>query len=120
YSALISDIEASGADTVFYGGYDADFGKLLKQAHDAGLDVTWMSGDGSVSSTLLDTAGDGAEGVYLSIPSNIGEDIKEAIDGGATDAVGIRAGIKDYLDSLTVDNPFQGEAKPIAFDDKHE
>src|SRR6185436_21150638 len=74
YSALISDIEASGADTVFYGGYDADFGKLLKQAHDAGLDVTWMAGDGCVSSTLLDTAGDGAEGVYLSIPSNLGGD----------------------------------------------
>jgi branched-chain amino acid transport system substrate-binding protein len=153
YSALISDIEASGADTVFYGGYDADFGKLLKQASDAGLDVQWMSGDGSVSSTLLDTAGDAAEGVYLSIPSNlagdfvtkfndeygskassvpvyaaegydaaglIGEGIKEAIDGGATDVAGIREGIKTYLDSVTVDNPYQGEAKPIAFDDKHE
>jgi len=153
YSALISDIQQSGADTVFYGGYDADFGKLLKQAADAGLDVQWMSGDGSVSSTLLDTAGDAAEGVYLSIPSNlggdfvkkfneeygakassvpvyaaegydaasiIGEGIKQAIDDGATDAAGIREGIKKYLDSLTTDNPYPGEAKPIAFDDKHE
>jgi branched-chain amino acid transport system substrate-binding protein len=153
YSALISDIKASGADTVFYGGYDADFGKLVSQAKDAGVDVTFMSGDGSVSSTFLTTAGDAAEGVYLSIPSNLGGDfvqkyndeygskastvpvyaaegydvagllgegIKEAIDGGASDAESIRSGIKDYLDSLTTDNPYNGEAKQIAFDDKHE
>ncbi len=153
YSPLISDIKESGADTVFYGGYDADFAKLVSQAADANLDVQFMSGDGSVSSTFLDTAGESAEGAYLSIPSNLGGDfitkftdeyggqasavpvyaaegydamslighgIKEAIDGGAEDPVAIREGIKSYLDSLTVDNPFPGEAKPIAFNDKHE
>jgi branched-chain amino acid transport system substrate-binding protein len=74
YSALISDIKASGADTVFYGGYDADFAKLVKQGHDAGLTVKWMSGDGSCSSTFLSSAGAAAEGTYLSIPSNLGGD----------------------------------------------
>jgi branched-chain amino acid transport system substrate-binding protein len=72
YSSLISDIKQSGADTVFYGGYDADFGKLVRQGTDQGLKVHWMSGDGSVSSTFLSTAGTAAEGVYLSIPSNLG------------------------------------------------
>jgi len=153
YSSLISDIKSSKADTVFYGGYDADFGKLVSQAKDAGLDLNFMSGDGSVSSTFLTTAGAAAEGVYLSIPANLGGDfvkkynaeygskassvpvyaaegydvggllgegIKEAIDGGATDTESIRAGIQKYLGSLTVDAPYNGVAKPIAFDAKHE
>jgi branched-chain amino acid transport system substrate-binding protein len=153
YSALISDIEASKADTVFYGGYDADFAKLVKQARDSGSDAQFMSGDGSCSSTFLSSAGDAAEGTYLSIPSNlggdfvadyneeygsqassvpvyaaegydaagvVGEGIKQAIDGGATTAEDIRAGIQTYLGGLTVDNPYPGVAKPIAFDDKHE
>jgi len=153
YSALISDIQASKADTVFYGGYDADFAKLVKQARDAGVKATFMSGDGSCSSTFLSSAADAAEGTYLSIPSNlggdfvsdyndeygsqassvpvyaaegydaaglVGEGIKQAIDGGATTPEDIRAGIKTYLDSLTVDSPYVGVAKSIAFDDKHE
>lgn len=153
YSALISDIEASGADSVFYGGYDADFAKLVKQARDAGSEAQFMSGDGSCSSTFLSSAADAAEGAYLSIPSNlggdfvtqyndeygsqassvpvyaaegydaagvIGEGIKQAIDGGATTPEDIRAGIKTYLDTLTVDNPYPGVAKPIAFDEQHE
>jgi branched-chain amino acid transport system substrate-binding protein len=149
YSALISSIKASGADSVFYGGYDADFAKIVKQATDAGLNVKWMSGDGSVSTTFLTGAGPAADGVYLSIASNlggdfakkyndaygskasavpvyaaegydcmslIGEGIKEAIAGGKTAPTDIREGIHQYLDTLTIDNPFEGVAKPIAFD----
>ena len=44
------------------------------------------------------------------------EGIKAAVAGGASDPASIRAGIKTYLDGLTPDNPFQGVAKPIAFD----
>ena len=153
YSALISDIESSGADAVFYGGYDADFAKIVKQGTDAGLSVSWMSGDGSVSSTYLDNAGPGVEGTYLSIASAlggdfvakyneaygseasavpvyaaegydvmglIGEGIKQAIEGGATTPEEIRAGIKAYLDTVTVDSPYQGVAKEIAFDENHD
>lgn len=148
YSALVSAIKSSGADAVFYGGYDADFAKIVKQGTDAGLKVAWMSGDGSVSSTFLDNAGPGVEGTYLSIASSLGSDfiakynaeygaeaatvpvyaaegydvmgligegIKQAIDGGATTPEEIRAGIKAYLDTVTVDNPYPGAAKEIAF-----
>ncbi len=74
YSAFISDVKASGADSLFYGGYDADFAKIVKQGKDAGLDINYMSGDGSLSSTFLSSAGDTAEGVYLSAPTNLGGD----------------------------------------------
>ncbi|MGH2677970.1 MAG: branched-chain amino acid ABC transporter substrate-binding protein [Actinomycetota bacterium] len=71
YSALISDIEASGAEAMFYGGYDAQSGLIVAQARDAGLDIPVYSGDGSVSSTLLDLAGDAATDVFLSCPCNL-------------------------------------------------
>jgi branched-chain amino acid transport system substrate-binding protein len=149
FSALVTKVQASGADFLFFGGYDADFGKIVKQARDAGLDIGFMSADGSTSSTFLQLAGDAANGVNLVCPCNIsgdftakynaeyggeasavpvyaaegydvasviGEGIKSAIDGGAATPEEIRAGIKVYLDGLTIDNPFQGVGKQIAFD----
>jgi branched-chain amino acid transport system substrate-binding protein len=94
YSSLISAIKASGADSVFYGGYDADFAKIVKQGKDAGLDVKWMSGDGSCSSTFLSSAGSSAEGVYLSIPSKLGGDFVTQYNaeyGGSASAVPVYA-----------------------------
>jgi len=52
---------------------------------------------------------------YYDVASLFGEGIKQAIEGGASSPTDIRAGIKTFLDSLTTDNPFQGVAKPIAF-----
>jgi branched-chain amino acid transport system substrate-binding protein len=153
YSELIGDVAASGAEALFYGGYDVQTGLIVAQARDAGLDIPIYSGDGSVSTTLLDLAGETASDVFLSCPCNlegeggfraryesahgesraplfaaegydaaslIGEGIRSAIEGGAEDPDAIRAGIKTYLDSLTVDAPFHGVAKTVAFDDAHE
>lgn len=154
FASIISDVEDSGADALFFGGYDVDSGPFLSQSRDAGLDIQVISGDGSVSSTLLDLAGEAAEGTLLLAPSNIsaefvekynsevggdafsvpiyaaegydvasliGEGVKQAIEGGAETPEDIRAGIKEYLDSLTEDNPFEGEAKSIFFDsESHE
>jgi branched-chain amino acid transport system substrate-binding protein len=151
YSSLVSTIKSSGADFVFFGGYDADFGKVVKQAREEGVDIPFMSGDGSLSSTTMKLAGDVSD-VFLIAPTNIsgdfvqtytdefggdassvpvyaaegydvasliGNGIKAAIDGGATDPVDIREGIKTYLDGLA-ESPFEGVAKQYAFDDKHE
>jgi branched-chain amino acid transport system substrate-binding protein len=149
YSSLITQIEDSGAEAVFYGGYDAQTGLIVAQARQAGLDIPIYSGDGSVSSTLLDLAGDAATDVFLSCPCNlegseeflskfeeeygetgvpvyaaegydvmslIGEGIASAVEGGAEDPESIREGIREYLDGLTSDAPFEGVAKTIAFD----
>jgi len=153
FSAFISNVESSGADALFFGGYDADFGKIVKQARDSGLDIEMMSADGSTSSTFLDLAGDTAEGTHLVCPCNLGSDftskyqeeyggeastvpiyaaegydsmsvvgegIRHAIeDNGASTAEEIRAGIKEYLDTLTPENPYEGVSKPVAFDEQH-
>ncbi len=153
YSTLIGDVEASGAEALFYGGYDIQTGQIVAQARDAGLDLPIYSGDGSVSTILLDLAGDTGTDVFLSCPCNlegegdflstyeaeygetrvpifaaegydaaslVGEGIRSAIEGGAETPTAIREGIKTYLDSLTVDAPFSGVAKQIAFDDAGE
>ena len=153
YSSLISSIESSGAEAVFFGGYDADFGKIVKQARDGGLDIPMMSGDGSLSSTFLDLAGAGADNVTLIAPTNIGggfiekynkefgedassvpvyagegydvatmlgEGIRQAREDGAEDPEDIRAGIKEYLDSLVGGGSFEGVAKIYSWDEKHE
>jgi branched-chain amino acid transport system substrate-binding protein len=150
FASIISDIEASGATSVFFGGYFVDSGPFLNQANAAGLDITLISGDGSVSGDLVTLAGEEAvEGTYLLAPSNIdaefvntynqeyggealaipvyaaegydvagliGEGIKQAIEGGATEIADIRAGVKTYLDSLTTGGSFQGAAKAYSFD----
>jgi ABC-type branched-subunit amino acid transport system substrate-binding protein len=127
----------------------------MNQAAAAGLDITVISGDGSVSGDLVELAGEEAvEGTYLLAPSNIddefvdkyndeyggealaipvyaaegydvasliGEGIKRSIEGGATEIVDIRAGIKEFLDSLTPGNAFEGVSKSYSFDpDTHE
>lgn len=71
YSALISQIEDSGAEAIFYGGYDAQTGLIVSQMRQAGVDLPVYSGDGSVSTTLLDLAGDAATDVFLSCPCNL-------------------------------------------------
>jgi len=94
YSALISDVQASGADTFYFGGYDADFAKIVEQAVEGGFKGTMMSGDGSTSSTFLENAGDAAEGVNLSVPSDLGGDFSEKYNeefGGEASSVPVYA-----------------------------
>ncbi len=71
FSAFISSVQASGADALFFGGYDADFGKIVKQARDAGLDIPFMSADGSTSVTFLQLAGTAGVGTNLICPCNL-------------------------------------------------
>jgi branched-chain amino acid transport system substrate-binding protein len=95
YNSLISAIEASGADSLFFGGYDADFANIVSQADEAGLDIDMMSGDGSLSSTFIENAGDAAEGVYLSAPTDLGGDFVDKYNeeyGGQASSVPVYAG----------------------------
>lgn len=150
YSSLISAVESSGAEALFFGGYDADFGKIVKQARDAGLDITMMSGDGSLSSTFLELAGD-VDDVVLIAPTNISGDFvtkySDEYGGQASsvpvyaaegyDVLGLigeglkacgegcapedaRQSIKDYLDSLSGGETYAGAAKDYSFAENHE
>jgi branched-chain amino acid transport system substrate-binding protein len=75
FASIISDVQASGADTVFFGGYFTDSGPFMNQAAAAGLDLNLISGDGSLSADFVNLAGaTAAEGSYLLAPTNIDAD----------------------------------------------
>ena len=68
YSAVVSKIKDANPDAIFYGGYYAEAGLLRKQLVQAGVDVTFMSDDGSLDPGFIEGAGDTAEGVIMSCP----------------------------------------------------
>lgn len=73
YSSTVSKVAAANPDVIFYGGYYAQAGKLLKQLRDAGVKATFASGDGSLDAQLISAAGaPAAEGAVLTCPCAFG------------------------------------------------
>jgi branched-chain amino acid transport system substrate-binding protein len=65
FSATVTKVTSSGADAVYYAGYATDAGLIQKQLTAAGYEGAYASGDGSLESTFIDTAGEASEGAYL-------------------------------------------------------
>jgi branched-chain amino acid transport system substrate-binding protein len=145
YSSTVTGAKSAGVSALFYGGYYADGGRLLKQMRDNGLDATFVSDDGSLDANLIKTAGAAAaEGAYLTCPcaptSSVQNGAKFIADYKAAfnadpgtystegyDAANVilqaikagkydRSSINDFL--KTVD--YQGITKQIKFDSKGE
>jgi branched-chain amino acid transport system substrate-binding protein len=66
YPSEASKVKSSGADAVFYAGYDCDFALLSKALKNAGYTGQLMSGDGSKSETYRKNSGSAGEGALLS------------------------------------------------------
>lgn len=68
YSAAVSQVQNSGADVVFYGGYAPQAGPLAKQLNEAGVEATFVSADGTKDSSFGELAGAGATGAQVTCP----------------------------------------------------
>jgi len=68
YSAAVNKVKSAAPDAVFFGGYYEAAGRLRKQLKDAGVDATFISGDGSLDKGFITAAGDAAEGSILTCP----------------------------------------------------
>ncbi len=69
FSATVTKVKSSGATAVFFGGYYAQAGPLVKQFRDGGVTATFVSDDGSNDPKLVSAAGaSAAEGVILTCP----------------------------------------------------
>ena len=69
YSALVSSIQAANPDLVYYGGYGPQASLIIRQMREAGIEATFMSGDGTKEQSFVDDAGsDNAEGTILTCP----------------------------------------------------
>lgn len=68
YSAVATKAVASGADTVVYGGYYAEFALLTKALRTAGFKGKIISGDGSKDDQYITQGGAATDGAYLTCP----------------------------------------------------
>ncbi len=69
FSATVTKVTASKADAVFYGGYYAEAGLLVKQLRQSGYKGLFMSGDGSEDPAFVKAAGSAANGAILTAPA---------------------------------------------------
>ena len=68
FSATVTKINASGADTLFYGGYYAEAAIIAKQLRDAGWKGTIVAADGVRDDGYIKAGGAAAEGTILTCP----------------------------------------------------
>ncbi|MFB9674434.1 branched-chain amino acid ABC transporter substrate-binding protein [Streptosporangium vulgare] len=72
FSSVVNKVAAAKPDAIFFGGYYAAGGNLLKQLRDKGVTAKFLSGDGSLDKGLIDGAGaDNAEGALVGCPCYI-------------------------------------------------
>jgi branched-chain amino acid transport system substrate-binding protein len=70
YSSTVNKINSAKVDAIFYGGYYAEGGRLLKQIRDAGVKVPFISDDGAADQKFVDSAGaPAAEGAVMTLAS---------------------------------------------------
>jgi len=136
FSATVTKVTASKADAVFYGGYYAEAGLLVKQLRQAGYKGLFMSGDGSEDPAFVKAAGaQAANGAILTAPagpapadfdskyqsvnnSPSGLYSTQAYDAANIFLAGLDAGKSSHADMNTFVGAYSGDgvSGPIAFD----
>jgi branched-chain amino acid transport system substrate-binding protein len=66
FTPILTNIGGAGLDAVYFTGYHAQGGLLLKQAAELGLDIQWMMGNASNNPELVQIAGvENAVGTFV-------------------------------------------------------
>lgn len=73
YSSTVNKVKAASVDAIFYGGYYAEAAKLVKQLRDAGVQATFVSGDGTLDAKFIEGGGAATEGSQVSCPCALSE-----------------------------------------------
>ncbi len=69
YASTVNKVLSSAPEAIFYGGYYAEGGRLLKQLREGGVTATFLSGDGSLDAGLAEGAGGtNADGAVVGCP----------------------------------------------------
>lgn len=143
FSASVTKIKSSGADTVFFGGYYAEATLIISQLRDGGYEGNFVVADGVKDPAFTDGAKDAAEGTIITCPCIPAEDpavaefasayekefgeapgtyAAEAYDAANVFLQGIADGISDREAMLEFVNGYdeKGITKQLKFDDKGE
>ena len=83
FSALIGKLKQAGVAAVYFGGYQAEAGLLVRQAQDQGLKAQFIAGDALVTDDFWKASGPAGEGVLMTFrpdPRNLSaaKDVVEA------------------------------------------
>ena len=81
FGASVTKVTASGADALFFGGYDPEAAPLIKQLRDAGWKGTFVVADGVKSSAYPQNAQAAAEGTIVTcpcVPADVAPDFQAA------------------------------------------
>jgi branched-chain amino acid transport system substrate-binding protein len=65
YSNLIEKLQAADIEALYYGGYAAEAGLLIRQLRDRSDDLQFIGGDGIATEDFMQIAGAAAEGVLF-------------------------------------------------------
>ncbi len=66
FTPILTNIGGAGLDAIYFTGYHAQGGLLLKQSAELGLDLQWMMGNACNNPELVQIAGvENAEGTYV-------------------------------------------------------
>ncbi|WP_433324848.1 branched-chain amino acid ABC transporter substrate-binding protein [Spirillospora sp. CA-294931] len=69
FASTVNKVKSFSPDAIFFGGYYAEGGKVLKQLREGGVKARFMSGDGSLDKGLAAGAGGkNAEGSIIACP----------------------------------------------------
>jgi branched-chain amino acid transport system substrate-binding protein len=69
YASTVNKVKPANPDAIFYGGYYAEGGRLLKQLREGGVTARFVSGDGSLDAGLAKGAGGtNADGAIVGCP----------------------------------------------------
>lgn len=70
YSAVITKLKSLNPDLIYFGGYHAELGLLLRQAREQGLKTQFMGPEGVANKDLVAIAGPAVEGLLVTLPSD--------------------------------------------------
>ena len=143
FSATVTAVTSSEADTVFFGGYYAEAALIAAQLRDAGFEGTFVVADGVKDPAYVDGAKEAAEGTIITCPCIPAEDpavadfaaayeeeygeapgtyAAEAYDAANIFLDGIAEGIDSREDMLDFINEYDqpGITKQLTFDETGE
>jgi branched-chain amino acid transport system substrate-binding protein len=92
YAALVARLREADIDAVFFGGLHAEAGVILRQMREAGIEATFIAGDGILSPSFVTLAGEAAEGALMTAALDFGTDAEGRSLMDALDEAGLESG----------------------------
>ena len=71
YSAVVSRMKAAGIEVIYIGGYHTEAGLIIRQAREAGLNATLISGDALTTKEFWQIAGPAGQGTLMTFAPDV-------------------------------------------------